>query len=162
TLSMPVFSLQNSTGANLMTFVQSSNQILTRLFEQPGSGTGYVELKAPVLGSTNIALTLFDSLPAAGNECVQISNTGVLTRTGSACGGGGSSPPFIDTTAIVMGSGDSTKRIRFEVDGLTTSTTRVLTPQNADYILAGTNFSGQIFTTAQAFRPASRTGSQTY
>ncbi|MCI0748173.1 MAG: hypothetical protein L0Y58_22430, partial [Verrucomicrobia subdivision 3 bacterium] len=36
-------------------------------------------------------------------------------------GGGGSSPPFVDTTSIVEGSADATKEIRFEVDGLTTA-----------------------------------------
>ncbi|HEY2931167.1 MAG TPA: hypothetical protein VGK99_05425 [Acidobacteriota bacterium] len=36
--------------------------------------------------------------------------------------------PFLDTYAIVEGSADSTKKVRFEVDGLTTATTRVITP----------------------------------
>jgi len=47
--------------------------------------------------------------------------------------------PEVDTTSIVEGSVDPTKEIRFEVDGLTTATIRVLTPQDNDYILAGTN-----------------------
>lgn len=48
-------------------------------------------------------------------------------------------PPFTDTTAIVKGSADATKKARFEVDGLTTGTTRVLTVQNRDHTLAGTD-----------------------
>ena len=36
--------------------------------------------------------------------------------------------PFIDSEALIRGSADATKLVRFEVDGLTTGTTRVLTP----------------------------------
>ena len=46
--------------------------------------------------------------------------------------GTGSGLPVVDTTSIVTGSVDATKQMRFEVDGLTTSTTRVLTVQNKD------------------------------
>ena len=38
--------------------------------------------------------------------------------------------PVVDTVAIVKGSIDDTKLLRFEVDGFTTATTRVLTPPN--------------------------------
>lgn len=58
--------------------------------------------------------------------------------------------PVVDTTAIVKGSGDATKLLRFEVDGLTTATTRVLTPQDADYTLAGINIA-QTFSATQTF-----------
>lgn len=51
--------------------------------------------------------------------------------------GGGASLPVADTTSIVEGSADATKEIRFEVDGLTTGTVRVLTPPNADIVIAG-------------------------
>jgi hypothetical protein len=47
-----------------------------------------------------------------------------------------SGAPFVDTTAIVKGSADATKLLRFEVDGFTTSTTRVMTPPNYDGTLA--------------------------
>lgn len=49
----------------------------------------------------------------------------------------GGSAPFVDTTSIVEGSVDATKEIRFEVDGLTTATVRVLTPPDANIVLAG-------------------------
>jgi len=52
---------------------------------------------------------------------------------------GTSNLPVVDTTSIVEGSSDATKEIRFEVDGLTTSTIRVITPPDADINLAGTN-----------------------
>lgn len=55
--------------------------------------------------------------------------------------GAGTALPVVDTTAIVKGSADATKLLRFEVDGFTTGTTRVLTPPNYDgqiATLAGT------------------------
>jgi hypothetical protein len=53
-----------------------------------------------------------------------------------------SPPPFNDqASALVKGSSDATKLLRFEVDGFTTGTTRVLTPQDTNYIIAGTNIS---------------------
>jgi len=60
-------------------------------------------------------------------------------------------PPFDDqTTALVKGSVDATKLLRFEVDGFTTGTTRVLTPQNASYTIAGTDLA-ETFTATQTF-----------
>lgn len=47
-----------------------------------------------------------------------------------------SSAPFSDATAIIKGSSDATKLLRFEVDGFTTGTTRVLTPPNYDGTIA--------------------------
>lgn len=46
--------------------------------------------------------------------------------------GNGFNAPFLDTHAIVEGSADSTKKVRLEVDGLTTATTRVLTMPDFD------------------------------
>ena len=45
--------------------------------------------------------------------------------------------PFVDTTALVRGSLDSTKLLRIEVDGLTTGTTRTWTALDADIVVAG-------------------------
>lgn len=50
--------------------------------------------------------------------------------------GSGSTLPVVDTTALVKGSSDATKLLRFEVDGFTTGTTRVMTPPNYDGTLA--------------------------
>jgi hypothetical protein len=44
--------------------------------------------------------------------------------------------PVVDTTAIVGGSADGTKLMRFEVDGLTTGTTRVMTVPDKDITIA--------------------------
>lgn len=48
-----------------------------------------------------------------------------------------SHPVFSDALAVVGGSADRSKRLRFEVDGLTTATTRVLTVQDSDDTLVG-------------------------
>ena len=64
--------------------------------------------------------------------------------------GGGDTLPIVDTTGIAKGSTDATKIVRFEVDGFTTSTTRVLTPPDADITIAGINLA-QTWTTDQTF-----------
>jgi hypothetical protein len=56
--------------------------------------------------------------------------------------------PFTDSTAIVKGSSDSTKQLRFEVDGFTTATTRVITPPDRD--LTSNNFVYELISTATA------------
>jgi hypothetical protein len=68
-----------------------------------------------------------------------------LTLSGSCTG----CLPVEDSTAIAKGSLDATKLIRFEVDVLSAGVTRVLTPQDASYTLAGTNIS-QTFTAIQS------------
>lgn len=53
-----------------------------------------------------------------------------------SCGTSGSAAlPVVDTTSIVEGSVDATKEIRFEVDGLTTGTVRVITPPDSNTTL---------------------------
>ncbi len=52
---------------------------------------------------------------------------------------GAGAPPFADTTSIVEGSVDPTKELRFEVDGLTTATVRVITMPDADITLVNSS-----------------------
>lgn len=59
---------------------------------------------------------------------VNAATTGYLTRAGTQ-------NPFIDSNPLVVGSSDATKKVRFEVDGLTTGTTRVITVPDADITL---------------------------
>lgn len=91
----------------------------------------------------------FPTTPPSGDLIWKLPNAdavGCLQSDGSfqlsivACSGG-STLPVIDTTKIVKGSVDATKELRFEVDSFTTGTTNVLTPQDASYIIAGTNIS---------------------
>lgn len=98
--------------------------------------------------------TFIDINETQMNVSVGASGT-VLTSTGvgspptyqTAAGGA----PFVDTTSIVEGSADNTKELRFEVDGFTTGTVRVVTPPNADIIMAGTNFA-QSWTAKQTYQ----------
>jgi len=48
--------------------------------------------------------------------------------------------PVPDTTSIVEGSSDSSKQLRFEVDGFSGSIIRVLTPPDADGVIVLQNF----------------------
>lgn len=43
--------------------------------------------------------------------------------------------PLADTFGVVKGSSDGTKVLRFEVDGFTSATTRVITPANRDVLM---------------------------
>lgn len=52
--------------------------------------------------------------------------------------------PFTDTTAIVKGSVDSTKQLRFEVDGFTAGTTRVATMPDKNGTVAMTSDMGMV------------------
>lgn len=91
----------------------------------------------------NHRLRTHDGITLGGFELALMSD---LTA-GLAAG----APPFTDTNALIKGSVDTTKLLRFEVDGFTAATTRVLTPQNSDYIIAGTNISNT-FSVNQTFQ----------
>lgn len=113
------------------------------------SRTGSPRFKVILSAPDTMASDLRYRLPATdGVGCIGSDGFGNLSIV--ACSGAGTLPPFVDTTSIVMGSADSTKQIRFEVDGLTTATTRVLTPQDANYTLAGTNIA-QTFSANQTY-----------
>lgn len=87
------------------------------------------------------------SASSCGSNCIiQISaSTGQMTFVPN------SSLPVVDTTSLVYGSSDSTKQVRLEVDGLSPFATRVLTVQNSNYTLAGTDISNT-FTATQTLQ----------
>lgn len=58
--------------------------------------------------------------------------------------------PFVDTSPVVIGSADKTKKIRFEVDGLTTGTTRVITAPDRDLAIGPTLAAKQASTSGTA------------
>lgn len=75
-------------------------------------------------------------IAATGNRMRKVWTTDIdISGTCTGC----SSLPVADTTSIVKGSIDPSKLMRFEVDGYTTATTRVITPPDADITLAATN-----------------------
>jgi len=97
--------------------------------------------------NTPLALTemIAPATPQAGQLFVYAKSDGKIYAKNDAGteydltgGGGGGSLPVADMTAIVQGSGDATKQVRFEVDGLTAGVTRVLTVPDADLTLVGT------------------------
>ncbi len=86
-----------------------------------------------------------------GTRCVQVDNTGAFSVFSAGCGGGGGSgAPFSDASPIMFNSGDATKLLSFALGGFTTGTTRTLTPQNANYTLAGIDISNS-FTQDQTY-----------
>lgn len=100
-------------------------------------------IRGATTGSTNYTVRLPPAQGASGQAMVN-NGSGDLSWTTIA------TFPVVDTTAIISGSADTSKLLRFEIDGFSASTTRVLTPQNADYTIAGTNISNT-FSANQTF-----------
>lgn len=93
--------------------------------------------------TTLITPSLANFVVSAGSYAIAVPKS---TTSGTADGwkiisyqqADGSTLPFVDTNPVVVGSVDSTKKARFEVDTLlTTGNTRALTVQDRDYTLAG-------------------------
>lgn len=111
----------------------------------PVTTTRTISTTAPLGGGGDLATNRTLTCPT----CATTTSGGALSATSpitiSAAGNiacptcatsAGDTLPIIDTTAVVKGSADATKLLRFEVDGFTTGTTRVVTPPNADTILS--------------------------
>lgn len=127
------------------------NNVYGRRWESYDGTYARIVLNNPGSGSnTGSAVSI---LNASGTSVFSVSYGGTTSVTNLSISGtctGCSSLPVVDTTAIVTGSVDATKQMRFEVDGFTASTTRVMTPPNADATLAGINLA-QTWTAAQTF-----------
>jgi len=113
---------------------------------QAAAGGGFFNLRAAASSSVNYNIELPAAAPTGSGKVLQTTSTTATEWADAAA----STLPVIDTTSIVEGSADGTKELRFEVDGFTTGTIRVLTPQNADYTIAGTNIA-QTFSANQTF-----------
>ena len=70
-----------------------------------------------------------------GSDRTSATNSAIAAAASAAAAAG--TAAFVDTDPIVKGSADATKRVRLEVDGLTTATTRVVTVPDADLTLVG-------------------------
>jgi hypothetical protein len=90
-------------------------------------GTGQTTQQAAIDALTDVA--------AATNEHVLTKDTGTGNAIWKAGGGGGGSE-FADDVFRITGSADATKKTAFEVDGLTTATTRTLTVQDVNGTVA--------------------------
>lgn len=142
----------------------------TRVFTPPDANLTITAAAGTVLDDTTVAamvdtlggasssgtggLVRIDSATLTGTPAAPTAapgtNTTQLATTAFVLANGGSSSPFVDSTAIIKGSGDATKLLRIEVDGLTTSTTRVWAAPDSDLTVAGINIA-QTFTAAQTF-----------
>ncbi len=101
--------------------------IHTIFINNKDTATRIVTVKLDDGGSQKI---LIKQTLASGDSLVYEDNRGweVLTPI---------TAPFVDTTEIVKGSLDASKRLRIEVDGITTGTTRVWTVADADIVVGG-------------------------
>lgn len=98
-----------------------------RLSVTAGTVMGYIK-SATYVTSTSIVVVLDSGTLDSGLSAVSL---GVATSQNP------STPLLADTYPVVSGSGDPTKKVRLEVDGLTTDTTRVITVQDKDITLPG-------------------------
>jgi len=114
-----------------------------RMQERRTNGTNYTGWEAPQNLAANVSY-IMPTADGTSGQTLTTSGGGVLSWASAA------GAPFIDSTAIVKGSADATKLLAFEVDGLTTATTRTLTPQDASYTIAGTNIA-QTFSGSNVF-----------
>jgi hypothetical protein len=80
-------------------------------------------------GAANITTAAGDYALFVGYAASVVRVAGYWPATGAQ--------PFLDSNPVVIGATDQTKKIRFEVDGLTTATTRVLTVQDSNHTLVG-------------------------
>lgn len=134
----------------------ASPMVLNNLAANTGTITGTTGFSAVTLTAGSWRLCKFDDvltmthganlvLPGAANITTAAGDLALFVGYPSsvvrvwyqkASGNAVASAPFPDTTAIVKGSADASKLLRFEVDGLTASTTRVITMPDKDVTLA--------------------------
>lgn len=108
------------------------------------SPSGYKNVTvAPVASSATNPFSNGDAL------VLQFIRNGDKGDTGATGATGASAAPFVDSTALVKGSADATKLVRFEADGLTTETTRTITVPDENLTLAGRG--ANTFTAAQIY-----------
>lgn len=110
-------------------------------FIASGANTTNVTVNVSGLGAKAITKNGTDALVAGdipSGSLVEISYDGTRFQLGTI-GAATYLPPFSDALAIVKGSADATKLLRFEVDGLTTATTRVATWPDKDGTVAMTS-----------------------
>lgn len=100
--------------------------------------------------ATNAAASAATASTQASNASASAANASTSANNAAASAAtAGSAVAFVDSNPVVKGSADPTKMARFEVDGLTTGTTRVITVPNADITLAG--LGSNTFTGAQIY-----------
>lgn len=107
-----------------------------------------------------LAITLISSLSFYAS--LDVSAQTIITKSGGASATPTAAPtavqpPFTDTNTLIAGSSDATKLMRFEIDGYTTGTTRVVTPPNSNLTLAGIDIANT-FTQTNTFNGSTTFG----
>lgn len=119
----------SATSFTLATDLTSTYHIGRRLKTTNGGGTIYSTITAVSFASSLTTVTVENDSGTLDASLSAVSY-GALSATNRSI------PILPDTVPIVGGSADRSKRVRFEVDGLTTATTRVITVPDADIALA--------------------------
>ena len=119
------------------------------------SSNGNIDIEPNGTGNVLLGNFTFDAdqTVGAGQDNYVLTYDNGAGTIGLEASAGGSSLPVSDATSIVEGSADGTKEVRFEVDGLTTATTRVITVPDKDVDLedfVDTSISGRTGTEATA------------
>lgn len=130
-LGLPGFTAFMEVIAGVTTY-RTPAEVLTDIAAQPFDA----QLKDIAdLTDPNIDRILFWDDSAGGFRWLEVGTN--LSITGTALNAPTADAPFEDTKAILKGSADVTKQLRFEIDGFTSGATRVLTPPD---------YNGQIVT----------------
>lgn len=115
------------TGDQTPTFIVNRR---IRVVDSGGTKYGYITAASFGLGVTTVTVLLDSGVLASP---ISSASLGLLTPTNPSL------PLSLDTFPIVSGSVDRSKRLRIEVDGVTTATTRVWTSQDSDGTVAYTS-----------------------
>lgn len=131
-VSGPAPTYVSATSFTLVGDQTSTFQVGRRLKTTNSGGTVYSTIITSAYGALTTVTVVNDS--GTLDSGLSAVSYGLLTPTNP------STPVALDTYPIASGSSDRTKKVRLEVDGLTTSTTRVLTvPDNDGTILTSGN-----------------------
>lgn len=128
-------------------FVPQLNAVSTQINAQADAA---VAAAATATAKRNEASDFRDTAVAAAGTATDAAGASVAAKIAAeaAASVAVEGAAFTDTNAVVKGSVDATKKLRFEVDGFSTGQTRVATPPDANFIMAGTDLQ-QAFTKPQ-------------
>ena len=127
--------ISDETGSGALVFANSPTLVTPALGVATATSVNKVAITAPASSAT-LAIADGGTLETSGGHSLTLTTTGetnvTLPTSGTLATVTQAEAPFSDADAMVVGSSDPTKKLRFEVDGLTTATTRVLTVPDAD------------------------------
>ena len=165
----PIWTLDDVTGLNDFTIGGLDQWVASGLtptyisgtqFSVPGDVTSAFHvgrrLKITDAGGTKYAYITATAFVTVTTVTVSVDAGGSLSTPTSAVSYGvdttdnPSRPLLTDAFPIVSGSADKTKKLRLEVDGLTTATTRVITVPDADLTIPAVTTKGDIVAASAA------------